>query len=90
MGAFWGLTFTDFRQILENSACTYCKGGLSPTGSGLDRKRSDRGYTPENVAPCCGECNRVKGADLSFEEAKVAIGAITGLRESKNQKKEAK
>jgi hypothetical protein len=29
----------------------------------LDRTNSKRGYTKENVVPCCCGCNRVRGED---------------------------
>ena len=29
--------------------------------SGVDRIDSSKGYTKDNVVPCCGKCNRMKG-----------------------------
>lgn len=36
--------------------------------SGLDRKDNSRGYTEDNVVPCCLRCNRIKSDIFSFEE----------------------
>ena len=38
--------------------CTYC--GDQVDGIGLDRVDNSKGYTVDNVVPCCGECNRFK------------------------------
>jgi 5-methylcytosine-specific restriction endonuclease McrA len=41
--------------------CVYC--GREPVGrsSGLDRVNNALGYRPDNVAPACWDCNRMKG-----------------------------
>lgn len=45
-------------------ACAYC-GGLSD--GGLDRVDTARGYSADNVVPCCAICNRIKlNHDLTF------------------------
>lgn len=40
--------------------CRYCGGKLPEAGSGIDRIDSTQGYTIENCAPCCTECNLAK------------------------------
>ena len=79
----WNISFEDFICILEYADCHYCKGPLDLYGCSLDRKDSSKGYALKNVVPCCGHCNRVKGRDLSYQEAKVALSAVMGLREAK-------
>lgn len=64
--------------------CHYCGGKLNETGYGLDRKDSDKGYTLENVVPCCHSCNTIKSNKLSYEEMIVAMTAVLDFR--KNQK----
>lgn len=42
-----------------------CGGGY--TYSGIDRKNSEKGYTKDNVLPCCFICNRAK-MTMSYDE----------------------
>ena len=51
-------------QQLVDAPCFGC--GTIPA-NGIDRIDSMQGYTPENVAPCCGICNVMKW-DLTLEE----------------------
>ena len=37
--------------------CFYCDAVLPHFGSGLDRIDSNKGYSIENVVPCCAYCN---------------------------------
>ncbi len=49
--------------ILENiftKPCHYC-GETDWHKLGCDRIDNDLPHTPENVVPCCGDCNRKKG-----------------------------
>lgn len=75
----WGLTADEFRK-LTSMPCHYCgvapaqtarPAGKTDTGSyiynGLDRKDNGRGYTPDNVVPCCKECNFIKH-DRNYKE----------------------
>ena len=42
--------------------CMYCGSNLyESTGYGLDRIDNSKGYSLDNVTPCCGTCNRAKG-----------------------------
>lgn len=36
--------------------------------SGLDRKDNKKGYTLDNVVPCCKRCNRIKSDLFTYEE----------------------
>jgi hypothetical protein len=48
-------------QMYSLADCYYC--GKSPSGThlnGIDRKYNNIGYTIENCATCCGECNQMK------------------------------
>ena len=47
----------EFFIKLINSDCYYCG---KENCRGVDRVNSNEGYTPENVTPCCGICNRMK------------------------------
>lgn len=48
--------------LLFNSCCWYC-GYECPNGSltGIDRIDASKGYTIDNVVPCCKRCNYMKG-----------------------------
>ena len=62
--------------------CHYCKESIEhDTGIGLDRIDNDKGYNRENVLPCCGECNLIRGYMLTVEEAEEAISAVLELRQ---------
>jgi hypothetical protein len=57
-----------FHAELIQQPCHYCQGPLSPTGCGMDRMDSSRGYFVGNVVPCCGDCNTMKSDKLSYDE----------------------
>lgn len=79
-GLSWTLTREEFAS-LRAKTCFYCSSSLDVYGSGLDRIDNARGYDPDNVVPCCGKCNRVRGDDLTHEEMKVAMDAVVRLRQ---------
>jgi len=69
-GREWLLTEKMFDSLTSGS-CHYC--GQLPTNvhstytsfgefhyNGIDRKDSNLGYTPDNVVPCCKECQKAK------------------------------
>ena len=74
------ITADDLEVILGRGRCVYCSGPLSPTGHGLDRKNANRGYTLDNVVPCCVTCNRIKNRYLSHEEMVAAMRAVLRVR----------
>jgi 5-methylcytosine-specific restriction endonuclease McrA len=65
--------------------CHYC--GLPPytvshrkkdqafVYTGIDRVDNEKGYTPDNVVPCCGVCNFMKGK-LGLEQFLAQIKRI--------------
>jgi hypothetical protein len=52
--------------------------------NGLDRLNNDCGYTESNVAPCCWECNRLKGG----RNEKDFIDKITKIVEYTKRRKQ--
>lgn len=55
-------------DLVLDADCHYCGQHIETLGSSLDRKDSDKGYTLDNVVPCCGDCNKVKNDVLSYDE----------------------
>lgn len=52
--------------------CTYCGDKIATIG--LDRIDNDKGYTVDNVVPCCGDCNWTRNNIWTYEEMKTIIG----------------
>ena len=66
---------------LLQQGCHYCGEGLeNSTKSGLDRINNSKGYTLDNVLPCCGACNQIRGDNLTVQEMEVAMKAILDYR----------
>ncbi len=63
-GIDFTITLEEFKQFWEKP-CHYC----NTTGVfiGLDRIDSSRGYSNDNVLPCCYNCNVAK-AELSYKD----------------------
>ena len=68
----WDLSDSKVEELITQP-CFYCGAlprkhdGLNKKlngdfpSNGLDRINSKRGYTEDNVVPCCADCNRAKG-----------------------------
>jgi hypothetical protein len=71
-------------SILIQQKCFYCDDKIGcvakETGRGLDRIDNNKGYTIDNVLPCCGDCNFHKQDTWTVQEAKVAIQAVLYFR----------
>jgi|SRR6185436_8075058 len=73
------ITYEEY-LVLVAQPCRYCGDDLSPFGHGLDRVDSSAGYHPNNVVPCCGICNRVKGEVFTYTEMLALGDVIRGIR----------
>ena len=62
-----GIEFAEYVQLVLPNQCHYCGTSLPETGSGLDRIDPMKGYTLNNVRPCCDMCNTAKN-DCTEEE----------------------
>lgn len=67
------LTYEQYVVIRGSDKCHYCNDKMlvlpyKDTGSWLDRKDNNVGYTLSNVVVCCTECNKTKNAYLSYDE----------------------
>jgi hypothetical protein len=77
----WELTFDQYEKLILQS-CYYCDKitlGVE-SGVGLDRIDNDKGYTIDNVLPCCTVCNQIRGDNLTVDEMKVAMEAVLRYR----------
>jgi hypothetical protein len=87
-GKVFTLTLEEFKKV-TSSPCYYC-GGPLPKRGGLDRIDNTKGYEPDNVLPCCIECNRHRSDTWTVEEAMVAITAVQEFRDERFKPKRKK
>lgn len=71
----WDLSLNCFKELLYKN-CFYCNAipsmeatyrGLTHKFNGIDRIKSNEGYTTSNSVSCCWLCNRAKG-NLSLDQ----------------------
>lgn len=80
----FNLTLEEY-SALCNLPCYYCSDVKYNSGYGLDRIDNNKGYTIENVIPCCGDCNVTRSDIYTVEETKVMIEALLEYRKKKCQ-----
>lgn len=76
------ISFEEFKFITDEP-CIYCHNKLckkSEQGSNLDRIDNSKGYTIDNIQPCCKVCNAVRNQFLTVEETHVVINALMKFR----------
>ena len=71
-GLEFALTREDF-DALWGKPCVYC--GARIEGIGIDRTDSGRGYTADNVVPCCWLCNTWKSF-MTLEEFRTQLRRV--------------
>ena len=59
-GLSWEISPDDYRGLADK-LCDVC-GGDTGNGIGLDRLDPSKGYSLDNVRPCCGPCNLKRGS----------------------------
>lgn len=77
------MTFEQYVEAIGAGLCGYCEFPVSPTGIGLDRLDNSRGYSPDNVLPCCGECNVARNDLFSPDAMRRHLGPA--IRRSKEE-----
>lgn len=87
-GKAWTLSFQEFSNIIGNT-CFYCgdkgtervswDGNDSESLCGIDRIDSCKGYSADNIVPCCGICNRAKHT-MSQQDFIMWIKRLTDYR----------
>ena len=86
----WAIDLEQYEKlVLQN--CSYCNTSIdAQTGSGLDRIDCSRGYTLDNVIPCCGDCNRLRGDTFTVKETYIMVQALQKYRNGIKNKQELK
>lgn len=59
------LTIDWVKENITSKSCIYCG---ETHRIGCDRIDNSKGYTIDNVIPCCGDCNRIRSNKYSVEE----------------------
>lgn len=92
------LTFDDLLSFINNPKCHYCDTDLiyhkhsrtegipNTRAHQLDRKDNNKGYTFENVVPCCWECNRLKSDRFTYNEFLLLSPILKKIMEIRNDK----
>ncbi len=75
----WSISLVEY-ESLRLELCHYCRGALPKYGVGLDRLDNSIGYTIENVVPCCGNCNKLRGERLTPQETLKLIETLYLIR----------
>lgn len=78
------LTFEEYAELISKP-CFYCNDEMkTPSfGRGLDRIDNERGYSIDNVLPCCTTCNQTRSDKFTVEETKALIEAVLNVRRNK-------
>lgn len=85
----FSISFNDYEHLMDKP-CYYCNTSLNGEyGVGLDRIDNSKGYSLENVLPCCGNCNKIKGANITVNEMLVIAKLLKEMR-NENGKEETK
>ena len=75
-GLEMSITLEQYETILAAKKCYYCDDPIKgTTGHSLNRIDNAKGYTIENVKPCCGTCNKIMN-NFTLEELKSKVYKI--------------
>lgn len=79
----WTISLEEYK-LLRSKNCYYCSGKLPETSRALDRINNAKGYTLDNVVPCCYGCNNLRSNVLSQIETVEIIKLLKVLRNTNN------
>ena len=79
----WLLSKDFYEKLVEPDKCFYnCGSQLNKGGYSLDRIDNSKGYSEDNVLPCCWNCNSLRRNKLSVEETIKIIQLLKDLRKT--------
>lgn len=83
-GLDWQITFESFVDLISRP-CFYCEKSLvAEAGHSLDRIDNAKGYSLDNVLPCCGTCNKTRNTFFTVDEMKMMMKALQIFRGQKS------
>jgi hypothetical protein len=84
-GLEWNLDRDTYENLIKQE-CYSCQFLIESGGRGLDRIDNSKGYSIDNVLPCCYVCNCARNDNFTVEEMKNEIGPA--IRRIKLKQKE--
>jgi len=73
------ITLENFIAARQNAVCIY-GGERIVKGGGLDRIDNAKGYSVDNIAPCCSRHNLMKNTFFTFGEMRAILDLFPRLR----------
>lgn len=91
-GRTWALSDEQFFSLTKGN-CHYCdlaptqkvwmkNPALTYTYNGVDRTDNSKGYSSGNCVSCCGACNSLKGAKITYTQMVLIGKVLKFLRET--------
>lgn len=78
------INIDQYKELIDQG-CYYCNKNLyTESGSSLDRIDNSKGYDINNVIPCCGDCNKLRGDRLTVDETKYIMEKLIEYRKTGN------
>lgn len=78
----YNITLEEYKLYLM-LPCYYCNNKLGKPvvySIGLDRIDNSKGYDNDNVVPCCGTCNLIRGTSLTVDEMLAVANLVINMR----------
>jgi len=70
------ISLKQYCKIIKDRKCFYCDSSFKlETGSNLNRVDSNKGYTLNNVKPCCAKCNTIMN-NFTVDELRLRVYKI--------------
>jgi hypothetical protein len=76
------ITLEEFTKLISQP-CYYCnKSLIYEHGASIDRIDNEKGYSLDNLLPCCNDCNKARNTMYTVEEFKVMMTACLEYRKT--------